>query len=444
MFLSSILGNPPRRFRGDATKAEAGALVGLIFLVCAFIPQPVVGDDLEAAIGLLEDARFAEASELSLSILDKSPQGGPLYSSLMIVGITAMVQDHFEEASMYFSQANHEFPEKKGSLLLLGILHFRHDRYAEAKRFLEEAGYLETKEIEDLIGLMGNRSPFVLASEGTAVQVELGSYRGLPTVSVRINGIQANFLVDTGSEYVVIDPSITTTTSKSLLQALSPNVSQSSWAIVDTLALRGLQIHNVPARILDLSTMRAVTGEQILGILGASFFYHFVNEFDFLNRRITLKPKIEAFGTQSGDPLMLASDYVPFATGTINGHQGPLIIDTGIQDYGVVIQEATANELGVQVGRPSAALVEGGIAPVMGCSLGEVTVGGATYLSPKGGIARLNIPDYGFRIFGMLGYASMEGSIVTMDYANMRFSIQKRGQIDPLNCVGGIISPPFP
>jgi predicted aspartyl protease len=246
----------------------------------------------------------------------------------------------------------------------------------------------------------------------------------MPVVTVQLKGMQVDFLVDTGSEYVTIDPVIGATISKSALSVLGPSPPQGGWTILDTLALKDLKVRNVPARVLDLSTIRLLTGGPIYGILGTAFFYHFVNEFDFVSRKITLKPKREDFESQDGDQLMLAADFVPFATATVDGHEGPLIIDTGVQDYGVVIQEVVADELGIERGCPSVACVATTASSISECRIGEVTMGGVTCLNPKSGVCPLGLPDYGFRILGLLGYGCMEHAIVTLDYANMRFRIQ--------------------
>jgi predicted aspartyl protease len=391
------------------------------------VPRTILGDELEAAVGLLEEARFSEASEQCLGILDEGPVGDTLYTCLMIVGITAMTQDRFEESLKYFSQAADQFPEKNGSKHCLGVLHFRHDRYAEAKRLLQEADYSQAKELLDLIGLMGNRSPFVIDFEDTTTEVSLSPYRRMPIVSVQGDGTRADFLIDTGSEYVVVDPAALAATSKDALQGLNPSIPKSSWMVIDTLALQGLTVKNVPARVLNLSSVRSWTGQPIYGILGAAFFYHFVNEFDFLNGKITLKPKERMFGIKGGEQLMLAADYVPFSMATLNEYPGALIIDTGVSDYGVVIQEDVAKEVGVYAGYPSAVLQMNTVNYVSECSLAGVTIGGMSFPNPKGAIGNLNIPDYGFRLLGLLGYSCMQDAIVTMDYANMRFHIQKGG-----------------
>jgi hypothetical protein len=112
----------------------------------------------------------------------------------------------------------------------------------------------------------------------------------LIVVNAQVDTVAGNFIVDTGSERLVLNQQyFRPENGMEVLAAGNTGLVESvSGKEVDTLLLDQLFIANVQAHILDLSHIEQKKNARIIGILGYNVFENFELFIDFPNRRIVL------------------------------------------------------------------------------------------------------------------------------------------------------------
>ncbi len=171
----------------------------------------------------------------------------------------------------------------------------------------------------------------VVSSGGGPVAFRLIPSTKNQLVDVRVNGRDAVFMLDTGSNYSVIDPAFaerigakkTRTVTGGDMANVRKDIQLYS---LDSLAIGGAEVADTPAAGIDLTFLRRQLGVDFDGLVGANVLRLFCTRFDFSANTIRF---MTAGSRADGIRLKnVGHEYFQIPV-SINGVEGSAIIDTG-------------------------------------------------------------------------------------------------------------------
>lgn len=239
-----------------------------------------------------------------------------------------------------------------------------------------DAGNVAAKRILDTIA--GRRT--ILASAMT-LKVPAGGTTipflytdPLPLMQVRINGHDANVLLDTGAPDLALDPGfaaelhLKVTDSGQMGQFAGNRSAQIRNAAVDTLEAGGVTISDVQAAIIPSRGLDFFKDRKVDGVIGTVFLSRFLATIDYPNHRLVLKPRSAAAPATAGTiamPMWLVSDHFIFAKGSLNAvKDAMMLVDSGLAGGGFMPNNDSVETAKVQTFPDKAAQGIGGGGPV--------------------------------------------------------------------------------
>ena len=102
------------------------------------------------------------------------------------------------------------------------------------------------------------------------------------------------------------------------------------WKTDATLQIGDATLTHQPLRVMNLSSVKAVLGQDLCGCLGKEFFEHFVVRVDPVQRTLTLRlPTADKPGSDGVVlPLSRNKNGLPCVQGKIGGVEGTFVVDT--------------------------------------------------------------------------------------------------------------------
>ncbi|HUZ48332.1 MAG TPA: retropepsin-like aspartic protease [Candidatus Dormibacteraeota bacterium] len=276
------------------------------------------------------------------------------------------------------------------------------------------------------------------------VSVPLRSYAGLLFVAVRIHGITANFLLDSGSQGIVISPTLARRLN------LVPQGRLQVSGIARTaangiVALGALHIGSVRvpvhvASVVDLSTV-INQGFPVDGVLGYPLFAEAEVRIDPDLHELTIaKPGMLPV---RGSPVTIDTDReLPEMLATLNGVQGRFYVDTGDTAELLVFQHFLDRHPGLVSTVGKAQVLERGIG---GWNYATKVIVDQLYFGPFRmfhRFASVVLAKHGAfadqNDAGNIGYATLRNFVMTFDLANRVLYLDRARDFDdgryrPLN-----------
>lgn len=308
----------------------------------------------------------------------------------------------------------------------LGWAYYRLGRLDLAARALERAG--ESGERVAQLDDFGSRTPYAGADEIDEVEIPFLGTNPLPVLAATAAGIEGAFVVDTGSDQVVIDRALVDSGALPDLGSREAIYADGSRAMITatrlpTLEVGGLVLRDVPAEAIELQRR----APQIAGLLGSSLLQRFHVLFDWIGESLWLCARTrEGFAPPDGAtvvPFWLVDGHLMVAPGAIATHETLLFVTSGLAGAAFGIPSSTRERAGLRDGSTAIEGVgAGGSAivaelPATNVSLGE-------WVRPDCvGVEGL-FPDelewrYGFRIGGIVGPEVFRGSRWGLDFTRM-------------------------
>jgi hypothetical protein len=259
----------------------------------------------------------------------------------------------------------------------------------------------------------------------------------LPVVSVRINGADHLFLIDTGAPDIVLDSAF----AREL--GLKPGGAQTGTfaggaqaafehVVLPALDVAGVHVEAVPASVLPT---RGMSGERTIdGIIGTGFLMHFLATLDYAEGTLILRPRsaspaFEASVSEGqGVPLWLVGDHFLFARGRIgDGPEALYNIDTGLEGAGVQATRATLEAANIPIDETAVQSGTGGGGTVRfipfkaSATIGTLTVDGLN------GVYTPDGDQYGlfqFAVAGTISHQFFRERTLTFDFDAMKMVIR--------------------
>lgn len=261
----------------------------------------------------------------------------------------------------------------------------------------------------------------------------------LPVIKVRVNNKRdAYFLIDTGAPDIALD----TAFAKELrLKTQSAGMGVFAGgrrapvlsAVLPSLTLGGVQIGNVPARLLPT---RSFGGQyRIDGVIGTGLLMHFLSTLDYIHGKLSLAPPLAAAfsSTQSSSgatvPMWLVGDHFIFARGRINdGPEALFNIDTGLAGGGVQATKAEIDAAHITLDEAHASTGMGGGGPVRFIPFKALVAVGDASVTDVPGIYTPDGDQFGifpFSVAGTISHSFFRRFSVAFDFVNMRMLIER-------------------
>ncbi len=180
-------------------------------------------------------------------------------------------------------------------------------------------------------------------------------------IEVQINGVEAQFILDTGAGASVLTKEFADRLGLKEMDrsagAGAGGAVEMSIVRLETLSVAGITDRNVSCPVMDISAVRAQVGENIDGVLGFDFFGTGSLHIDYPNRRVTFERpiRVESNGAVIIDETIRLPRFSVELTIPSSGWQAttdtPLsmipVIVTGPGDSKITVMEAQSHGLSV-------------------------------------------------------------------------------------------------
>jgi|SRR5579884_403327 len=275
---------------------------------------------------------------------------------------------------------------------------------------------------------MGRPDEFEVSQRGDVV-LPFVAQHPLPVVRMRIEGADANVMIDTGAPVLVVTPAFAAAHHFSVRNAgiglfAGGRRARVQATIVPRISAESLTVTNVPANVMP------GPGPGVDAIIGTGFFAHFLTTLDYKQHRLILRPrdaKAPAMAV-ANVPMWLVGDHFIFAQVSVNGGAPALYnIDSGAPIGVQMTKEALrAAQIAPQTDKPTSFIGGGGTARIFPFVASLVTLGGAQQRNVDG----VYFPDgdqYGafpFTVAGTVSGGFLGHYAVTFDFKAMRLILQ--------------------
>jgi len=431
--------------------AEVCSAVLLSLVCCAFTARadeqkPLVS---KSADQLFQSGKFAEAKEQYLGLISGQPDD---YSAILQLGRIALLSNRLDDAERWLKKAVGLRPTESDPKVMLAEAYYRQDDFAQAATALqgvdlsssplviEQYPTLNVAKLESFRG----QTPYEVEGDGQSTRVKLLKTDPLPLVSVRVNGSEeVTFFIDTGGSEVVLDPDFGRELGVPQFGAVQGTFSGGQTTEVrqgriESLSIGDWTVKNLPVALLPLRQLSEGLGaKQIDGVIGTTFFYHFLATLDLPRGELVLRRKTEAnldqfvatAGKSVAVPIWMASDHFMIGWGRVETLPPTLLfVDTGLAGAGVKLAESVIAEAGIKLEQDKASTGAGAggtltTVPyiVQQLSFGEVQEEKVVGLY-DGPFPWENL--FGFRLAGMVGHDFFKPYAMTFDFENMRIFLQ--------------------
>ncbi len=414
------------------------AIVGMsgLLLYLATASGPIGARPPAAADELFREGRFAEAEALYAKIANRD---GTNNEAALRLGTIALFRNQLAEAEKRLTRAlamNKDGVEAKRQLALV---YYRRDDFAKAAPLFRDLGLeAEAKKLESF----GKEAPYEIDGPADQCRIPFVHTDPLPLIRVKVDGEEANFLIDTGGSEVFIDPELAKKVGATLFGSTKGTYgggrrAETGQGRVGRVTLGDYVIRNVPVLVLSTRPFAvAARGKRVDGILGTVLLSHFLATLDYPESQLVLRRKTAAqlreveervrSDKASVVPFWMAGDHYVVAPGQVNKAPPSLFfVDTGLAGAGFTCPRSVLREAGVKLpeGKELEGVGGGGkvrLVPfqVEALSLGDVK---ATNVQAFAGVFPEDLEhQFGFRIGGLISHQFFRKYAVTFDFSGMR------------------------
>ena len=274
----------------------------------------------------------------------------------------------------------------------------------------------------------GRPGEFQISQQGDAV-LPFVAERPLPIVRIRIDGVDANVMIDTGAPILVVTQAFATAHHFSVR-----NVGMGLFAggrrapvqatTVNRISTSTLTVTNVPANVME------APGAGVDAIIGTGFFTHFLTTLDYKQHRLILRQRdAQPPATAVANvPMWLVGDHFIFAQASVNDGAPALYnIDSG-SEFGVQMTKDALRtaQIQPQADKAQSFIGGGGATRIFPFIANSVAIGDARQQSVGG----MYFPDgdqYGafpFTVGGTVSGGFLRHYAVTFDFKAMRLILE--------------------
>jgi hypothetical protein len=418
------------------------AIIGLTSTLLTVFPlngcrRPAM--DIHRADQLYQEGKFEDAETAYEALAASEPDH---YDALLTLGKLNLYKNSFKKSEQWLRKAMELQPEEEGPRSLLAELYYRQDRFNDAAPLFRALG---KEGMADKLESMGNRTPYLVESDVDVTSVGFVRTDPLPLVKLRINGVEALFVIDTGGWELSIDPELAETVGArrfgGQLATYAGGLQDTTYhGTVDWVQAGDFTIKNVPVNISNaMKGFATALREPIRGVIGTVFLYHFIFTIDYPDGKLILQRKteknIESMRGLVGSkeniavPFWMSGDHIIVAWGTVNQSEPVLFfVDTGLAGGGFMGTDWLAEKANIQLPEETQEGVGGGgKVRFKTAVLDEVTLGDARETDVVGVFGGTpNLGDrFGYRIAGIISHGFFRPFKLTFDFTTMHLLLER-------------------
>lgn len=435
-------GEPPSTAQTSPAQVSAEREPATAPSAATTAPRPETAPSRPAAVPAYQDAfeagRFAAAAASAEGAVAADPSAREAWT---VLGKVRLLENHAAAAADCFTKALAFAGEDRDLRELLAEAYVRQDRFPDAAPLLRALGReAAARQLESF----GTRTPYrVTAFPGGEVHLDFLATDPLPLVSLRVNGQQGSFIIDTGGAELILDPDFAaragaTRFGEDVGTFAGGKKAPYAFGSVAAVELGGARVEDVPVHLLPTGRFSAVFGGKAVdGILGTLLLARFRFTLDYPRGRLVLTPRDREPGpppsgakTLAKIPLWWAGDHYLLANGTVNGGAPQLFfIDTGLAGLGFTAPESTLTTAGIATAAAGTGSGGGGRVAVQPFVADELSLGDA-HRRQVPGVAGPFPPQlehrFGFRIGGLISHAFFRPYAATFDLRRLRLTLVER------------------
>jgi hypothetical protein len=262
----------------------------------------------------------------------------------------------------------------------------------------------------------------------------------LPVLHVRVDGIDAIFLIDTGAPNIVLDPDFASELHLAVTNAGTGvfgggRHAQVRRTVVPHLDIGGAHADDVSASVLPTRSYRLLPNIRIDGILGTGLFERFLATIDYPQRRLILRPRnagtsqqFESAAQRDGASIVrcwLIGDHFVFARARVgDAPDGLFLFDSGGAGIGLMASKwlVTAAHLKLDTAHAQAAMGGGGSFESIPFSAPSIAVGNAMQRNVPGSYTPQGSPldAFPFNVEGIISHLFLKHYAYTVDFTAMK------------------------
>jgi predicted aspartyl protease len=396
---------------------------------------------LAAAQEAFRQGRFTEADSAFLEVLRSAPREP---EALLGLGYLRLLQNRLDEAEKILCQVLKQNPARKDANEYLAEAYCRRDRYDLAAPLLRAAGREpQAMRLEAFKGM--EPYSFDAAPESSEVPFEITD--PLPVVKLKVNGREAEFLIDTGGASLILDPEFAGEVGATIhaeVEGVFAGGVKRALGIgkIDRVEIGGYKLRHVSVGTLPMGPIAAMFARPLKGIVGTCFLYHFLFTLDYPGGKLVLyrrsEANSEALAARNRDaqghelPLWLAGDHFIATRGRVNDSPEVMcFLDTGMAGGGIGLSEAMAKAAGVELPTESqAGLGGGGMVRARPIMAREVRLGAVLEKNVPGNVGSGPLKSefrdrLGFSMPAIVSHAFFRSYRTTFDLLNMRLLLAR-------------------
>jgi hypothetical protein len=429
---------------------SARICLATLAMVCTFSgPAAAQTSPSDSADRLFRAGQFSGAAEQYAKIAAAQPGD---YSATLQLGRIALLSNRLDDAEKWFGKAIALRPGDADPKVMLAEVYYRRDDFEKSAASLSGVdvsgnpligAQYPTLNVAKLQSFKG-QTPYEVHGDGQTTRLKFLRTDPLPLVSVRVNeGDEVTFFIDTGGSEVMLDTEFGRELGVPNFGSVQGTFSGGQHAEVqqgriESLGVGDWTVKNLPVAMLPLRQLSEGLGaKRIDGIIGTTFFYHFLATLDYPHGELVLRRKnatnLQQFVATSGQsvavPFWIASDHFMVGWGQVEALPPALLfVDTGLAGAGVKLAESVIKEAGIKPEEDKAFAGAGGggnlkIVPyvVHRLSFGQVQEENVAGLY-DGPFPWEDL--FGFHLAGMVGHDFFKSHAVTFDFENMKILLQ--------------------
>jgi hypothetical protein len=404
---------------------------------------------IETADRHFQMGEFTKAGEQYAQIVTVRPDD---YPATLQLGRIALLSNQLDDAEKWLRAAIDLRPGDADPKIMLAEAYYRNDLFDKAVTSLsgvavgtnpliiEQYPTLNVAKLQSFKG----ETPYEVRGNGPSTTLKLLRTDPLPLVSVRVNGGDpVTFFIDTGGSEVVLDTEFARELGVPRFGTVQGTFSggeqtEVQQGRIESLTVGDWTVENLPVAMLPLRQLSEGLGaKRIDGIIGTTFFYHFLATLDYPRGELVLRRKdatsLKQFMAGAGKsvavPFWIAGDHFMVGWGRVEALPPALLfVDTGLAGAGVKLAEPVIKKAGIKLeeGKASTGAGAGGTLKIVPYVVHRLSFGQ---------IQEENVPGlydgpfpwenlFGFHLAGMVGHDFFKRYAVTFDFASMKIWLQ--------------------
>lgn len=410
--------------------------MALIFLLLAWTAVSAAAETMEETTAradlLVQNGRFPEAEAAYRDALRMDPGNR---KSMLGLGRVLLFRNAIEESEAWLKKAIGLDGADRTAQGLLAENLYRRGEFGQAAEILEALG---ARAKAAKYRRLAEKPAYAVESRMDRTVVPFLQTDPLPLVCMRIHGVEAYFLIDTGAMEIALNADFADRLGLERLgeqaATYAGGLQARIWhSVAENVEIGDFTVRNVPVTINE----RNGTGlpgfvRPISGIIGTAFLYRFLFTLDYPGGALILEKPSRKKTEEPRDgirvPFWLCGDHYIMAWGSVNDVPGLLFIDTGMAGGGFSVSEnmlkeariALSEAAGTGIGGGGAVQVRRIQADLALADAREAGVAGFYGVMPAGMNAAL-----GFRLDGIISHDFFRPYRCAFDFRSMTLTMVK-------------------